>query len=60
MQRRQTTLLLQKNEELIIAERRCKITLEDSRNVHVVTVQQLAMVEKQLEAALQFSIPSYV
>jgi hypothetical protein len=34
--------------------------LEDSWNVHVVIAQQLAMVEKQFEVALQSSIPSYV
>jgi hypothetical protein len=33
------------NEEVIVAKRRCKITLEDFRNVHVVATQQLAMAE---------------
>ncbi len=45
------------NEEVIVAEKRCKITLEDSQNVHVVTIQQLVMVEKQLETAMQSTIP---
>jgi len=48
------------NEEVIVAKRRCKITLEDSQNVHVVIAQQLAMVEKQLEVALQSTILSPV
>jgi hypothetical protein len=39
-------LPLQKNEEVIAIEKRCKITLEDFQNVHVVVVQQLAMAEK--------------
>jgi len=36
-----------KNEEAITTKRRCKITLEDFWNVHVVVVQQLAMAEKE-------------
>jgi hypothetical protein len=39
-------VLVIENEEVIVAERRCKITLEDFQNVHVVVVQQLPMVEK--------------
>jgi hypothetical protein len=34
------------NEKVIVAEKRCKITLEDFQNVHVVAIQQLPMVEK--------------
>jgi hypothetical protein len=34
------------NEEVIVVERRCKITLEDFWNVHVVATQQLAMAKK--------------
>jgi len=36
-----------KNEEAITTIRRCKITLEDFWNVHVVVVQQLAMAKKE-------------
>jgi hypothetical protein len=46
------------NEEVIVVEKKCKITLEDFGNVHVVTTQQLVTVEKQLETALQSTIPS--
>jgi hypothetical protein len=41
------------NEEVVVVERKCKITWEEFRNVHDVVVQQLAMAKKQLEVTLQ-------
>jgi hypothetical protein len=56
--KRTINVVATKNEEVIVVERRCKITLEDFWNVHVVATQQLAMVEKKLEVALQSIVPT--
>jgi hypothetical protein len=49
-----------KNEKMIAIEWRCKITLEYFWNVHAVTIQQLAMAEKQLKVTLQSIVLGFV
>ncbi len=40
------------NDEVIVAEKRCKINLEDFQNVHVMITTQLVVVEEALQIAL--------
>jgi hypothetical protein len=44
--KRTINIAIIENEKVIVAKRKCKITLEDSRNVHAMLTQQLAMAEK--------------
>jgi hypothetical protein len=40
------------NHEVIVAERRCKITFEDFQNVHAMIATQLVVVDESLQTTL--------
>jgi hypothetical protein len=46
-------VVVTQNDEAIVVKRRALITLEDFRNVHAITIHQLAMVEELLKATLK-------
>ncbi len=40
------------DDEVIVAEKRCKINIEDFQNMHVMITTQLVVVEETLQIAL--------
>jgi hypothetical protein len=42
------SVVVTQNDEVIVTKKRCKITIEDFQNVHVMTTTELTIVEKAL------------
>jgi hypothetical protein len=53
-------IVVSHNEEVIVIERRCNITLEDFLNVHAVTIQHFLIVEEALKVVRKSIVSSYV
>lgn len=49
------SVVVTQNDEVIVTKKRCKITIEDFQNVHVMTTTELTIVEKALQIALQLT-----